>query len=239
MEKPSIVVVEEEEAQPTPVGTVPRIEEAKEADWSDDDDETPKARGKQKKGPTRKRTGGSRTEGDLDPLVAIMMKEEVIKLCSTLMAKLELIRFDEERTTVFKTPWAEGLFHSCVKRLAPEKMSDFDIQKWYNEVIAADRVTEPGRRTRGANYAVSPALATQAIQTNWLMPLFQQELETPGFMLLLYNTLELEDQTHQKLATRAKDDAEYPWIMSGSMNQPTPLCIEGQKREGPKLIGNK
>lgn len=215
----------------------PMIEEAKEADWSDEDDPRPKSKPKKRSSPNGPNgPNGRGGQREVDPLVAIMMKEEVIKVCSTLIAKLELIRFDEERTTVFKTPWAQGLFQSCLKRLAPETMMDFDIQNWYNDVVSK---SQKAGRGRGTDYRFSPALTTQAVQTNWLMPLFEQEMQAPGFMLLLYNTLELEDQTHQKMATGAKEETEYNWIQSGSMSKPMPLCIGGVPRsDAPKMLTN-
>jgi len=219
---------------------VPMIEEAKEADWSDEEEEEG---GRKPRSQTRGRKGQGRSQQqdgrDVDPLVAIMMKEEVIKVCSTLIAKLELIRFDEERTTVFKTPWAQGLFHSCLKRLAPETLMDFDIQQWYNDIVSKNEKATASGRARATNYKFSPALTTQAVSTNWLMPLFEQEIQAPGFMLLLYNTLELEDQTHKKMATGAKEEAEYDWIQSGSLNQARPLCIAGAPaKDAPKMLTN-
>jgi hypothetical protein len=222
-------IIEEvdDQVKDTPPDTVPMIEEAKEADWSDEEETSdkkhkPRARGR---GHSHSR---SHTQADVDPLVAIMMNKEIIKVCSTLIAKLELIRFDDERKTVFKTPWAQGLFHSCLKRLAPEALMDFNIQQWYNDIISKNQKATASGRARATDYRFSPALTTQAVNTNWLMPLFEQEMIAPGFMTLLHNHLELEDQTHQKMAIGAKEESEYSsWINAGSLNRPIPLAITG------------
>lgn len=173
----------------------------------------------------------------MDPLVAIMMKDEVVELCSSLVAKLELIRYDDERSTVFRIPWISALFHSCVKRLAPESMQDFNIETWYNSVVVKNTHQQAaqaamGRGHGGTDYRFSPAVAQQTVQTNWLHPLFELEVQAPGFLKLFNNHLELEEKTQSKLAKGARDETEYSWIQSGSMNMPSPLlALEGPRTE--------
>lgn len=220
--------------------SVPRIEEAKESVWSDESDSERRSSGNKKK-KRGQREGSSRfKEEERDPLVAIMMNEEVVKVCSTLIAKLELIRFDEDRKTVFKTSWAQGLFHTCVKRLAPGVMDDFDIQRWYNDVIQDNEGSAAGRGRRKTNYGISPTTAVQAVQTNWLTPLFEIEIKAPGFIRLFYNHLELEDSTHKKMATGAKEDTEYShWLSMGSMSRAAPLCLTSGGEPAKKLLTGK
>lgn len=232
------------------MASVPRIEEAPEVDWDAEEAEAEAEKSKRRRHPSGRRGGRySRDEQDgdfsgegggrnIDPLVQIMMKDEVVELCSSLVAKLELIRYDEERSTVFRIPWISALFHSCVKRLAPESMQDFNIETWYNTVVSNDTQQQTAQAAmgrggrRGPDYRFSPAVAQQAVQTNWLHPLFELEVQAPGFLKLFNNHLELEEKTQSKLAKGAKDETEYKWIQSGSMNMPAPLMsIEGPRTE--------
>ena len=211
-------------------GPVPRIEEAPDYDWDAEEaaaaEETERMKRKNKQ--QREAKGGAKNEGpQLDPLVAIMMKDEVVELCSSLIAKLELLRFDEERTTVFKTPWVSDLFHSCLKRLAPNEMAGFNIESWYNEVVSKDCAARPS--SGRCDYRISPALTSQAVQTNWLHPLFELEIRAPGFLKLFYNHLILEEKTHGKRAKGAKEETEYNWIQAGSMRGAVPLTITGPR----------
>lgn len=226
--------------------SVPRIEEAPDVDWDAEEAEAESHKSKHKRRTGRRGCGAtygddgrnfSSDQGDIDPLVAIMMKDEVVELCSSLVAKLELIRYDEERSTVFRIPWISDLFHSCTKRLSPENMQDFNIETWYNDVVTKSTHQQTaqaamGRGRGGPDYRFSPAVAQQSVQTNWLHPLFELEVKAPGFLKLFFNHLELEEKTQSKLAKGAKDETEYNWIQSGSMNMPAPLlALEGPRTE--------
>ena len=204
--------------------SVPRIEEAQEFDWDAEEADAggEYTNGKHQSSKKKKKKGDA---GDnMDPLVAIMMKDEVVELCSSLVAKLELIRYDDERSAVFRIPWISDLFHSCVERLAPGTMRGFNIEEWYNATISSDRPVSSGSKP---DYRFSPALTKQPVQTNWLRPLFELEMQAPGFLKLFSNHLELEEKTQSKMAKGAKEDTEYNWLQTGSMSKSFPLAIEG------------
>jgi hypothetical protein len=239
---------------------VPLIEEAPEVDWEAEEEDAKKEQRKKKKISSsshlddddddeeemsseeekKKKKKKKKEQQQLDPLVAIMMKEEAVKLCSTLAAKLELIRFDEDRNTVFRVSWISDLFHVCLKRLNMKTMENFNIESWYNEVLQNDESSSAkpttSRRKTTTDYRISPALTKQTVQTNWLLPLFQLEIETPGFLVLFHNHLDLEEQIYKKMATGAKEETEYNWIQTGSLSKPTPLAIEAPKGGTVKYI---
>lgn len=177
-----------------------------------------------------------RQKKDIDPLVAIVMNEDIIKISSTLIAKLEHVRYDRDNTrqSVLVTPWARDLFKATSRRLNPKLLADFDIDEWYNQIIRANGV--------GADYTISPSLVNQGVSTNWLLPLFDMEMKAPGFMMTLHNIMELEGQTKEKLAKFAKEETEYSgWLQSAPLTGPK--CLEGPKAPatygGVRLIGAK
>jgi hypothetical protein len=162
----------------------------------------------------------------MDPLVQIMMNPEIIKLTSTVIAKLEAVRYDETRRGVFRTPWVNNLFGSCVKRLGLE---DFNIDRWYSTVLAQNP-----QASQQADYRFSPALVSQDVDTNWLLPLFELEMKIPGFVMLLHNTLDLEDSVHDKIVNRSKKE-EYDFLGVGKRNKATGMIAAAPAR-GPGLL---
>lgn len=223
---------------------VPRIkrdgEYEREEAWSSSDEfEEGRPRRKGKKGQQQHRPQAGDDDGaGMDPLVRIMMNKEVIEVSSTLIAKLEHIRFDEERDSIFRTEWGSQLFHSLCKRLSPE-LEDFDVGEWYSGVIVGSERSGAASRT---DYRFNAAQCTQAVQTNWLVPLFELEIKAPGFMRIFYNVLELEDKAHSKLASTAKEETEYSdWLNVGAWNPPKPLpaITAGGEQKRPLMIAAK
>lgn len=163
-----------------------------------------------------------------DPLVAVVMDPIFIDIASSLMARLDLVQYDETRVGVFKTKWGKQLFTTCVKRLSPA-LDTFDVDEWYARIIASPVSKKPDTRI-GAAYGAQP------METNWLLPLFEMEAAASGFMRLLHNVTELEDKAHQKLQSSAKKEMEYDFFGVGPRNQT--LCLEGPRsgKSGVKLI---
>jgi len=176
-----------------------------------------------------------------DPLVAIMMNAETVKLSGAMIAKLEYIKYDETRRGVFRTAWAKDLFITCVKRLAncscsPDdcdcpspSLADFDIDAWYYSVV--------GSKSTPTNYWQDPKLQSQDINTNWLIPMFAMEIKIPGFITLLYNTMEMEDSAHAQLATKSKTEACYDFLGTGSRNAALQLTSGSSKTVSSSEIG--
>lgn len=163
----------------------------------------------------------------VDPLVAIMMNLETVKLSSTLVAKLEYIKYDETRRGVFRTAWAKDLFNTCVKRLPNSDIpSDFDIDLWYRSVISS-ATASASASSAPLNYWQDPKLQSQDINTNWLIPMFTMEIKVPGFITLLHNTIEMEDSAHSQLADKAKAEASYDFLGVGSRNAALRLVGSG------------
>ena len=145
------------------------------------------------------------------PIVSLLLDAKVIDLLSTLVAKLEHIRYDETRRGVFRTPWGASLFSSSVRRLKEGEMTDFDIDEWYAGVVDG---------AAGKNdFEISPARHIQDVDTNWLGPLLEVEIKVPGFVNLLHNLLELEDQSHSKMAEKARKEDQYDFLGVGTRNR--------------------
>jgi len=168
---------------------------------------------------------------DMDPIVRLMMDRNVIALSSTLIAKLEYIRYDETRRGVFKTKWARDMFHVAVVRLVPGKLDGFDVDGWYADIVAKYAPEWEGK------FEVNPSKLSQTIDTNWLLFLLNMEKDVPGFMLLLHNCLDLEDSTHHKMAEKSKKEDEYDFLGVGPRNKATQLLLGHQEARRARIKG--
>ena len=175
-------------------------------------------------------SSGYQTPQDLDPLVRLMMDRNVIALSSTLIAKLEYIRYDETRRGVFKTKWARDMFHVAVVRLVPGKLNGFDVDNWYSEIVSKYAPDWEGK------FGVNPSKLSQTIDTNWLLFLLNMEKDVPGFMLLFHNCLDLEDSTHHKMAEKSKKEDEYDFLGVGPRNKATQLLLGHQETHRGRLM---
>jgi hypothetical protein len=149
-------------------------------------------------------------------------------ICGALVAKLELVRYDETRRGVFKTEWARDLFSECVAKQTKDEKCRFDVDAWYSEIAR--------RSDSRARYDVNPSLHSQAIDTDWLSPLFEMEMKCEGFVMLLHNTMELEATAHDRLATTAKKELQYNFL---SLNPRNVALLESAKRPPQATISDR
>lgn len=154
-----------------------------------------------------------------DPFVRLLLDRNIIQLSSTLIAKLEFVRYDETRRGVFRTKWAADMFHFGAVRLDPEKMAGFNIDAWYRDTIAK---YAPEWKDK---FDFKPCKLNQSIETNWMLHLLEVEKEVGGFMLLLHNCLELEDSAQNKMAEKSKKEDEYDFLGVGPRNKATQLFL--------------
>jgi hypothetical protein len=170
--------------------------------------------------PSSSAEGGSGSSAAAcDPFVRLLLDRNIIQLSSTLIAKLEFIRYDDTRRGVFRTKWAADMFHFGVARLDPEKMKGFDIDGWYRSTI------EKYAPEWKDKFDFKPSKLSQSIETNWMLHLLEVEKEVGGFMLLLHNCLELEDSAQTKMAEKSKKEDEYDFIGVGPRNKATQLFL--------------
>lgn len=168
---------------------------------------------------------------DKDPLLTLIMDPKVIELASTLMAKLEHVRYDETRRGVFRSKWALDLFTSAAKRL---NLPDFDVDEWYNGVIS-------NNKEGAGKFDINPAKFLQDVETNWLAPLLMLEQQAPGFIVLLHNMMDLEDKTHSKIAEKAKKEDKYNFLGVSARNKATGLLLTDapKQQQRSKLLTHK
>lgn len=159
------------------------------------------------------------------------MDAKAIELASTLVAKLEHVSYDETRRGVFKTLWGQALFSTCIKRMMDQDAPPFNIDEWYAQVLSSKK----GGCAK-TKYDIAPAVFSQTVDTNWLSSLFELEIKTPGFMLLLHNVLELEDKTHSKLAGQSKEETQYDFLGLGARNEPLRLSYDPEKQKKQALL---
>lgn len=154
-----------------------------------------------------------------DAMLDIMMREETIKLVSTLIAKLERVTYENTRTSIFRTKWGKDIFVECITRfakLAGTSSVGFDIDMWFRTIVEqskANRRDIPGH------------LYNQAIEINWVTHLLSLEMDFAGkmamsglktngmgIMRILYTILELEDEAQNKLASYCKQETQYDLV---------------------------
>lgn len=155
------------------------------------------------------------TDRNVDPMVSLLMRRDMIELISTLVAKLERISYDMSRQSIFRTQWTKILFQQCVDRMLQTKGS-FDIDQWYKKIASTAKTTKE----------VPAYLANQPIEINWVAHLIQLELDfaeltdrnaieslsnkdNASIMMILYNMLDLEDSVQSKLAEYCKTESQY------------------------------
>ena len=169
-----------------------------------------------------------------DGLLSLLMDPKVIELTSTLIAKLERVRYDETRRGVFRTKWVMDLFSTASKRLNATVFASFDIDEWFANAIAASAPSDQRK------FEINPAKFLQDVETNWLAPLLAVEQQAPGFILLLHNMLDLEGKTHEKIAETAKKEDKYDFLGVGARNKATGLLLTAApQRQHSKLITHK
>ena len=169
----------------------------------------------------------------IDPLVCIVMNREIMKVTGELVSKLEYVRYDETRAGVFRTTWCNDLFLSSLMRLDPINFGPkYDINNWYHSVISK---SSKANRTY---YDIKPSAYAQSIETNWLLPLFEMEIKSPGFMIIMHNVLELEDSVHIKLAHKAKEETEYDFLSYGKRNAAA-FAIEDNPKVNHPMLSHK
>lgn len=157
-----------------------------------------------------------------DPMIDTIMDKDIIDIASTLIAKMEMAAYDEMRTSVFATRWARDLFAACACKMMGEP---FNIDMWY---ISNYPGTLMDRRD------IDPSLYRQPINSDWLSPLLQLEMQSNArkrvkgsFLRVLHNLMELEDLSQRKLADLCKKDRQYDCLGIAKRPLPGQLLISG------------
>jgi len=152
-----------------------------------------------------------------NPIVKVALDNKIMTLCGALISRLELVGYDPARRGVFKTAWARALFEECV---ASQMETDrFNVDEWYANIAGGT-----------ADRRVNPALYTQTIHTDWLSPLFSMETKCEGFIILLYNVMEMEATAHDRLATSAKREAQYDFLSANNRTMAMLECNPNAKK---------
>ena len=163
-----------------------------------------------------------------DPLVRLMLDRNIIQLSSTLIAKLEYVRYDENRLGVFKTKWVNEMFHVTMSRLYS---NPFNINEWFASIIAKNPAEWKDK------YEIKPSKFSQTVDTNWMLHLLEMEKMSPGFMILLHNCFDLEDSTASKMVEKSKKEDEYDFLGLGARNKATQQLLGHQESHRCRLTG--
>lgn len=147
-------------------------------------------------------------EKNIDTMIDVLMDVGNINMLSSLIAKLESLTFDEDRTSIFNTPWCKRLFSMCAARMlnkTPENAS-FDIDDWFRA-----HVTHGHKIHRD----IDPSLYIQPVDTDWLSALFELEMKCTttttkqSIVKVLCNMMNLEDAILEKLSKYCKTTRQY------------------------------
>lgn len=168
-------------------------------------------------------SGGTTTSGSGDAMLDIMMREETIKLVSTLIAKLERVTYENTRTSIFRTKWGKDIFVECMTRftkLTGTSSVGFDIDVWFRTIVDQSKAMSKSIRRD-----IPGHLYNQAIEINWVTHLLSLEMDFAGkmamsglkndgmgIMRILYTILELEDEAQNKLASYCKQETQYDLV---------------------------
>lgn len=163
-----------------------------------------------------------------DSMISTVMDKDFIEVMSTLIAKMDRLTFDENRTSVFLTQPVRVLFSNCAEKLMG---GPFDVDEWYRRVD----------KSRGVNREIDPSVHQQPISTDWLSALMQLEMESAkkrtvkGSMIkVLHSLLELEDSSQRKLADYCKKDLQYDCLGIAKPAMPgLPLLIAAPRPPTP------
>lgn len=143
---------------------------------------------------------------NINPIIKLVSDGETMEMLSTLIAKMERLTFDENRTSIFRTSWGKNFFSYCMG--LKDDRESFDIDKWYRNIVK-----KSGKQGRD----IDPSLLVQPIEINWLTHLINLELKynsesyclKGSTLAMLHNILELEDSAHAKLAKYCKEERQY------------------------------
>lgn len=153
-------------------------------------------------------------------LASILLNRNIVDLCANVISKLEFIERDKAGR-VFRTPWAGGAFEAAVRELGAP--SDFKIDEWFAKIPRkhSSSCAEDAREAMHARVGIS---------TNWLLALLETERLYPGFMMLLNNILNMEDDTFRKLNAKTTSESHYPQVTSALVS-----AICGVQKSRPLL----
>ena len=160
-------------------------------------------------------------------LAQLMMNTRIMNLCADLVAKLQYIMFDQTRRGVFKTKMVRDMFNLAMLDLDDQ----FDVEKWYTGIVK--------EYIGDKRFDISPSKLTQTIEINWMLPLLSKEKETPGFIILLYNSLDMEDNCHTALAEKSKKEDEYDFQGLGVRNKTTQMLLGHQEVHRARITSGK
>lgn len=148
------------------------------------------------------------SESGAELMLDFLGDDRQIELMATLIAKLERLRVDPDRTSVFRTPWGRALFAECARSLGAPP----DLDAWYRR-----------HAPRGGVEHAPADLAPWCIEANWMPALMSLEIEcraqqravaaaAPRSVLrALHGVLDLEDRTQDRLAEYCKKERRYDY----------------------------
>lgn len=133
---------------------------------------------------------------DVNGLLGLVKNKEIIEDASSLVARLEYARLDENHHGLFRTRWASDLFNASIQTIN-EDLEKFDIEMWFENFCS-----KPVNQYRSS-------VQRSTVNTDWITILLKMELKYSGFLTVLNNILELEEKIHDKIAERAKVEDHY------------------------------
>lgn len=138
--------------------------------------------------------------------VNLLANPEFIEVASVVAARLDHIRFERKKATVFTQTGVldhcnevmNHVMHGDDKSQWPE--IPFDVHEWFHDLRGGDLDYNP----EDPLLDIDLAQFDPTLQVDWIQVLIEQELKTPGFCKVLYNCLELESRIAERLGAHHK-----------------------------------
>lgn len=136
--------------------------------------------------------GGANTKTNTI-LIDFIANEKARNILSYFIAKLEKLKFDI-RSSMFRTAWAKKIFYQGMIQAVPGFSQEvFNIDTWFAQMKQVAQYSEQGK--------VDEDMKSRDIKTDWAQQLLTLEQAFPGILMHLYSTLDLEDKSHEKMAS--------------------------------------
>jgi hypothetical protein len=126
----------------------------------------------------------------------LIANKDFIDKASTVAAYLDHIRFERQERTVFTSAYFRSLCNELLADITGNP--EFDIDVWFGE-YRKDLKFDP--RDPEAALAFSKSMA---MQVDWIKILMNMEMQSPGFIKVLHNCIQMNTETDEKMIQRRK-----------------------------------
>lgn len=126
--------------------------------------------------------------------INLMANPEFIEIASVLASKLDHIRYERRKATIFVQRGVRAHCNELMKAIGFQT----NVDEWFSDIRGGDLDYDP----TDPNTDIKKTQFTTEMQRDWIQLLIDKELETPGFCKVLYNCLDLEERIGTRLKSQ-------------------------------------